>query len=118
MTEQFYYPSFLHRDRLVHILDADAATCEALSVLFRLEGFQTTFATEAAGFLLAAERRPPDIALVNIRIGHEDGLAILRHFALNLLRQDRSVRGGVAVKRLRAALNETYLHSLLAHLSI
>jgi len=78
VTEQFYYPSFLHRDRLVHILDADAATCEALSVLFRLEGFQTTFATEAAGFLLAAERRPPDIALVNIRIGHEDGLAILR----------------------------------------
>jgi FixJ family two-component response regulator len=78
LTEQFYYPSFLHRDRLVHILDADAATCEALSVLFRLEGFQTAFATEAAGFLLAAERRPPDIALVNIRIGHEDGLAILR----------------------------------------
>jgi len=44
-------------------------------------------------------------------------LAILRHFALNLLRHDRSVRGGVATKRLRAALNDTYLRSLLAHLS-
>ncbi|MBN9310508.1 MAG: response regulator transcription factor [Devosia sp.] len=78
MTERFYYPSFLHRDRLVHILDSDAETCEALSVLFRLEGFQAAFAIDAASFLVAAERRPPDVALVNIHIGHEDGLAILR----------------------------------------
>jgi predicted transposase YbfD/YdcC len=46
-----------------------------------------------------------------------ENLAILRHFALNLLRQDRSVRGGVATKRLRAALNDTYLRSLLHGLS-
>lgn len=78
MTETFYYPSFLHRDRLVHILDADAATCEALSVLFRLEGFQTAFSLDAAHFLIAAERRRPDVAILNIRIGNEDGLAILR----------------------------------------
>jgi predicted transposase YbfD/YdcC len=53
-----------------------------------------------------------------VRDGHApENLAILRHFALNLLRQDRSVRGGVATKRLRAALNDTYLRSLLAHLS-
>jgi len=44
-------------------------------------------------------------------------LAILRHFALNLLRQDRSVRGSVSTKRLRAALNRTYLRSLLNGLS-
>lgn len=78
MTETFYYPSFLHRDRLVHILDPDAATCEALSVLFRLEGFQTTFSLDAAHFLTAIERRRPDVAIVNIRIGNEDGLAILK----------------------------------------
>lgn len=78
MTESFYYPSFLHRDRLVHILDADAATCEALSVLFRLEGFQTAFSVDAAGFLIAAERRRPDVAIVNMRVGNEDGLAILK----------------------------------------
>ena len=53
-----------------------------------------------------------------VRDGHApENLAILRHFALNLLRQDRSVRGGVATKRLRAALNDSYLRSLLAHLS-
>lgn len=78
MTEPFYYPSFLHRDRLIHILDADAATCEALSVLFRLEGFQTAFSLDAAHFLVAAERSRPDVAILNIRIGNEDGLAILR----------------------------------------
>ena len=53
-----------------------------------------------------------------VRTGHApENLAILRHFALNLLRLDRSVRGGVATKRLRAALNDTYLRSLLASLS-
>src|SRR5215204_2959529 len=49
-----------------------------------------------------------------VRDGHApENFAILRHFALNLLRRDRSVRGGVATKRLRAALNDRYLRSLL-----
>ena len=78
MTENFYYPSYLNRDLLVAILDADAATCEALSVLFRLEGFQTSFAMDTAGFIAAIERRAPDAAIVNIRIGKESGLDILR----------------------------------------
>jgi two-component system response regulator FixJ len=78
VTENFYYPSYLNRDLLVAILDADAATCEALSVLFRLEGFQTSFAMDTAGFIAAIERRAPDAAIVNIRIGKESGLDILR----------------------------------------
>jgi predicted transposase YbfD/YdcC len=53
-----------------------------------------------------------------VRDGHApENLALLRHFALNLLRHDRSVRGSVATKRLRAALNDHYLRSLLAGLS-
>ena len=53
-----------------------------------------------------------------VRDGHApENLAILRHFALNLLRHDRSVRGGVTTKRLRAALNHRYLRSLLDGLS-
>ena len=78
MTENFYYPSYLNRDLLVHVLDSDAATCEALSVLFRLEGFQTSFSMETASFLAAIERRRPDVVLVNIRIGKESGLDILK----------------------------------------
>ena len=78
MTDPIYYPTYLNRDRLVHILDADASTCEALSVLFRLEGFHTAFSVDTASFLAAIERRKPDVAIVNIRIGKEDGLAILK----------------------------------------
>jgi FixJ family two-component response regulator len=89
MTENFYYPSFLNRDRLVHILDPDAATCEALSVLFRLEGFQTAFSVDVAGFLLAIERRRPDVALINVRIGKDSGLDVLR--------QIKSMRNGAPV---------------------
>jgi FixJ family two-component response regulator len=78
MTETFYYPSYLNRDTLIHILDPDVSTCEALSVLFRLEGFQTNFSIDTASFLLNAERRLPDVVLVNVRIGKDSGLDILK----------------------------------------
>lgn len=78
MTDPIHYPTYLNRDRLVHILDADASTCEALSVLFRLEGFHTAFSVDTASFVAAIERRKPDVAIVNIRIGKDDGLAILK----------------------------------------
>jgi FixJ family two-component response regulator len=78
MTGDVYHPSFLNRDRLVHILDADAATCEALSVLFRLEGFQTAFSVDTESFLSAIERRRPDLIMLNQRIGAEDGIALLK----------------------------------------
>ena len=78
MTEEIYYQSFHNRDRLVHILDADPSTCEALSVLFRLEGFQTAFSLDVASFYAAIERRRPDVIVLNHRIGTDDGLAVLR----------------------------------------
>ena len=52
-----------------------------------------------------------------VRVG--DGaanLAVLRHFALNLLRQDTTRRGGIATKRFTAALDDTYLLTVLAGL--
>ena len=53
-----------------------------------------------------------------VRVGHEaQNFAILRHLALNLLRQDTSVRGSLAAKRFRAALDHTYLLRLLAGLT-
>ncbi len=53
-----------------------------------------------------------------VRVG--DGahtFAVLRHLALNLLRQDRSVRGSLATKRFRAALDHSYLLHLLSNLA-
>ena len=58
---------------------------------------------------------------------HEDGsrvrtdhapqnFAVLRHFALNLLRQETSSKASLAKKRFRAALNDAYLHTVLSGL--
>ena len=78
MSDQTFHRSPLGRDRLIHIVDPDPATCEALSVLFRLEGYQTTFSIDPVHFLVGLERRIPDIAVINLRLGTESGLSLLR----------------------------------------
>jgi two-component system response regulator FixJ len=72
------YHFYINRDRLIHFLDPDASTCEALSVLFRLEGFQTTFSTDTASFFAGLQRRAPDVAAINLTLGAEDGVDVLR----------------------------------------
>lgn len=48
-----------------------------------------------------------------IRIGHAaTNLGIIRHFALNLIKQDKSRKLGVKASRKRAGWDETYLHRL------
>ena len=78
MAEDIYHHAFLNRDRLVHIVDPDPTTCEALSVLFRLEGFQTAFSIDTLSFFAAIERRRPDVAIINFAVGGDEGLAVLR----------------------------------------
>jgi FixJ family two-component response regulator len=78
MPEETYYHAFFNRDRVVHIVDPELQTCEALSVLFRLEGFQTAFSVNLPGFLASLERRRPDIVIANLDLGEDDGLALLR----------------------------------------
>lgn len=49
------------------------------------------------------------------RVGHSaHNLAVLRHIALNLLRQEHTARVGVKAKRLMAAWDESYLLKVLA----
>jgi hypothetical protein len=49
-----------------------------------------------------------------IRIGNAAGnMAILRHMALNILRQEKTSKRGVKTKRLKAGWDEGYLVKLL-----
>jgi FixJ family two-component response regulator len=47
-------------------------------VLFRLEGFQTSFSVDASAFIAALDRRKPDVVISNMHVGAVDGLTILR----------------------------------------
>src|SRR3569623_2532061 len=78
MSEEIFYRSFLNRDRLVHICDPDLQTCEQLSLLFRLEGFQTAFSVGLAAFLATLERRRPDVVVANFDLGADAGMDLLR----------------------------------------
>jgi predicted transposase YbfD/YdcC len=50
-----------------------------------------------------------------VRMGHAaENLAVLRHMALNLLRQDRTTNAGVKARRLKAGWDDAYLLSILA----
>lgn len=84
-----YYRNAFNRDRVVHIVDSDMSTCEALSVLFRLEGFQTSFSASLGEARAAIERRMPDVLIVNRIVGGEEGLP--------LLGQVKAARAGVPV---------------------
>ncbi len=78
MEFEHSFAASLNRDRLVAVLDADPGTCESLSILFRLEGFQIAVWQDGPGFLAGIERRQPDIALINLRVGPDDGLVLFR----------------------------------------
>lgn len=110
MQDESYFQSYLNRDRLALIVDPDPKLCEALSVLLRLEGFQTAFAVDIAGVLTFLERRRPDIVIANLEIGEDTGLVVLRRIKASrsgapvFMVQDRpDVTGAVAAMKAGAA---------------
>ncbi|MEX0628109.1 MAG: LuxR C-terminal-related transcriptional regulator, partial [Cucumibacter sp.] len=61
----------------VHIVDSDMSTCEAFSVLFRLEGFQTGFSGKIDDLFAALDRRIPDVFIINLMVDGADTLPAL-----------------------------------------
>ena len=74
------------RNGLVHILDADAGICEALSVPFGVAGYRTSFSLDAQSFFASLDRLRPEVVLVSLQAGHDDGLSVLRR--LRAMRRD------------------------------
>lgn len=64
--------------KLVYIVTSDIQLCESLSVVFRLEGFQTNFFISTEQFLVISERRTPDIVLLALAFDQESGIPLLR----------------------------------------
>lgn len=62
----------------VYIVDDDIDTCEALSVLFRLEGYEARMETKAEGLVQTVSRYRPDVILLNFFLKNAETLPILR----------------------------------------
>ena len=60
------------------IADDDAATCEALSLVFTLAGYRVSVFADAERFLAAARSHPPAGVLLDLHLPDKSGLAVLK----------------------------------------
>lgn len=79
MSDVRYYHKSLNRNRVVHIVDADPATQQTIGSLFRLDGFETIQSLTVPHFISSLARHFSDVVLINLRIGEQSGLDVLRH---------------------------------------
>jgi two-component system, LuxR family, response regulator FixJ len=83
MTEVDIIPRRILATKRVHIVDARPNMCEMLSVLFRLEGFQTVFSLDAEHFLASVAHTPPDVVVLCLHLEGDTSLALLRRVKLD-----------------------------------
>ena len=113
MNDDVFYHSFLNRDRFVFIVDPDPPTCEALSVLFRLDGFQTASSLDMQGLFSSLPDRQPDIVVLNAGGESGEGLAALRrlkamHTGMPVFAIADEPEVDLAVAAMKAGANEFF----------
>jgi FixJ family two-component response regulator len=62
----------------VFVVDDDPSVCEALSVVFELEGFEVTGFAEGGAFLALARARIPSCILLDVHMPGRSGIDILK----------------------------------------
>ncbi len=75
--------------KIVHIVSDDDPVCDGISTVFRLEGFHTAVSKASSQFLSAIADTRPDVIIVNLSLGGDE--------ALSLLRLSRTLHAGVSV---------------------
>ena len=62
----------------IHIVDDDPAVCDALSIVFEMEGFDVSGFADGNSFVSAAHETLPDCILLDVHMPGKSGLDILR----------------------------------------
>ena len=65
MSDAIVFSPSLKAQRVIDIFDEDIKTCEVLSLLLRLEGFDTAFDIDVAGLKWRLEHKRPDLVICN-----------------------------------------------------
>jgi NtrC-family two-component system response regulator AlgB len=68
-------------DVRVLVIDDEASIRTTLRVCLESAGYRVTVAPSGEAGLVAAKRQPPDVALVDLRLGGMDGIAVTRALA-------------------------------------
>ena len=80
--DTFHFTPRLASRLHVRIVEGDLYTCEGLSTLFRIEGFQTTFTADWDMAFHCSSR--PDAFLINLELATGSGISLLRRAKLEL----------------------------------
>ena len=62
----------------IYVVDDDPAALDALTIVLQLEGFRVRGFDDAASFLAAARERAPSAVILDVVLGAESGLDLLR----------------------------------------
>lgn len=79
MDESLIYRPIINRDRLILIVDPDLRICETLSLVLRLEGYQTRFVVDRQGLetQLQSNKHLPDAIVASDDLAGFSGLKLL-----------------------------------------